>query len=58
MSQNTNETWIKLEDGTMQLIASETIEVKAPTIEELIAQAEAELAQKYSELLALRADKN
>lgn len=61
MPQNINETWIKNSDGTMQLVATEIIEITepiGPTTEELIAQAELELAQKYQELLELRSNKN
>lgn len=58
MTENINETWIKLEDGSMKLVLSESSEVHIKTIDELIAEAELELAQKYQELLALRSNKN
>ncbi len=53
----TNETWIKQEDGTMLLISSEEVEVDIPTPEEEIAQKEAELLIMYNELQALKNSK-
>jgi len=50
----TNETWIKQEDGTMLLISSEEVEVDIPTPEEEIAQKEAELLIMFNELQALK----
>lgn len=50
----TNETWRKLEDGTMELVSVETVEVNQPTVEELIAQKEQELLNMYNELQALK----
>ena len=50
----TNETWKKSEDGTMELVHSEIIEVEEPTQEELIAQKEQELLNMYNELQALK----
>jgi hypothetical protein len=50
----TNETWIKQEDGTMLLISSEEVEVDILTPEEEIAQKEAELLKMYKEIQDLK----
>lgn len=50
----TNETWVKQEDGTMLLISSEQVEVDALTPEEEIAQKEAELLKMYKEIQDLK----
>jgi hypothetical protein len=54
IKQVTNETWQKQEDGTMKLIHTETIEIEEKTPEQLIAEKEEELFNKYAELLAMR----
>jgi uncharacterized small protein (DUF1192 family) len=50
----TNETWIKQEDGTMLLISVEEVEVDILTPEEEIAQKEAELLKMYKEIQDLK----
>ena len=54
MNTITKETWKKLEDGTMQLVSSETFEVEGPSPEELIAEKEEQLLQIYTELQSLK----
>jgi hypothetical protein len=50
----TNETWVKQEDGTMLLISSEQVEVDILTPEEEIAQKEEELLKMYKEIQDLK----
>ena len=42
------------EDGTLELVSVDTIEVEFPTQEEVIAQKEQELLNMYNELQALK----
>lgn len=49
-----NETFEKNENGEMVLVHTETIEVKVPTQEEIIAEKQAELLKMYAELNALK----
>jgi len=51
-------TWRKLEDGTMELVSDENIQVEEPTKEELVAEKEAQLLAMYNELEALKAAQN
>ena len=54
MTIQTNETWVKQEDGTMLLISSEQVEVDILTPEEEIAQKEEELLKMYKEIQDLK----
>jgi len=54
MNTITKDTWKKLEDGTMELVSSETFEVEGPSHEELIAQKEEQLLKIYEELQSLK----
>lgn len=49
-------TWRKLEDGTMELVSDENIQVEQPTNEELIAEKEAQLLEVYAQIEALKAE--
>lgn len=48
------ETYKKLEDGTMELVSVENIEIETPSPEQLIADKEAQLLKIYTELEALK----
>ena len=48
------ETYKKLEDGTMELVSVENIEIETPSPEQLIAEKEAQLLKIYDELQALK----
>ena len=54
--ETTNETWQQLEDGTMKLISSETVQTTEVSQEELIAEKEAELLKMYQELKNLKGE--
>jgi hypothetical protein len=51
-------TWRKLEDGTMELVSDENIQVEELTKEELVAEKEAQLLAMYNELEALKSKQN
>lgn len=51
----TKEVYRKLEDGSMELVSTEEITVEGPSVEEQIAQKEADLLQMYADLEALKA---
>lgn len=52
------ETYKKLEDGTMELVSVENIEIETPSPEQLIADKEAQLLKIYTELEALKNNNN
>ena len=52
--ETTNETWQQLEDGTMKLISSETVQMTEVSQEDLIADKEQQLLEMYNELQALK----
>ena len=52
------ETYKKLEDGTMELVSVENIEIETPSPEQLIADKEAQLLKIYAELEALKNNNN
>lgn len=54
MKSITKEVYTKLEDGSMKLVETITIELDEPTAEELIADKEAQLLAIYEELQALK----
>jgi hypothetical protein len=51
----TKEVYRKLEDGSMELVSTEQVTVEGPSVEEQIAQKEADLLQMYADLEALKA---
>ena len=51
-----NETWVKKEDGTMELVSSEEVQVEVQTVEEIIADKEAQLIKIYEEIQSLKAE--
>lgn len=51
---DTNETWIKQEDGTMLLISTEQVEVDVKTPEEELYEKEQELIRIYNEVQELK----
>ena len=56
MNISKNETFEKLEDGTMRLVHSEIVEntIHVQTQEEIIAEKEAELLRVYAEIQELK----
>jgi hypothetical protein len=51
---DTNETWIKQQNGTMLLVATEQVEVDIKTPEEELYEKEQELIRIYNEVQALK----
>jgi hypothetical protein len=51
---DTNETWIKQQNGTMLLVATEQVEIDIKTPEEELYEKEQELIRIYNEVQALK----
>ena len=51
---HTNEIFEKNENGEMVLVHTETVEVEVPSLEEILAEKEAELMKIYAEIQALK----
>ena len=51
---DTNETWIKKQNGTMLLVSTEQVEIDVKTPEEELYEKEQELIRIYNEVQALK----
>jgi hypothetical protein len=55
MATYTNETFEKQEDGTMILVKTEIVEIEEKTIEEQLAEKEAQMLEIYHQITELKA---